>query len=59
MVLHNYCATLCVNFSSKSKGTNVFPKHILKLEARGQSVQARKKLLCQLVAKKLFVQRSV
>ena len=40
------CATLCVSFSSKSKVTNVFPKHSLKSKARDQSIQARKKLFC-------------
>ena len=34
------CATLCVSFSSKLKATNVFPKHVLKLKARDQSIQA-------------------
>ena len=45
------CATLCVSFSSKSKATNVFPKHILKSKARDQSVQARKKLFCHVILK--------
>ena len=37
---------LCVYFSSKSKATNIFPKHILKLKTHDQSIQARKKLFC-------------
>ena len=45
------CATLCVSFSSKSKAINVFPKHILKLKARDQSIQARKKLFCHVIVK--------
>ena len=45
------CATLCVNFSSKSKAINVFPKHIQKLKARDQSIQARKKLFCHMIIK--------
>ena len=49
------CATLCVNFSSKLKATNVFPKHILKLKARDKLFQARKTLFCD--SEELFVQR--
>ena len=45
------CATLCGCFSSKSKETNVFPKHILKSKARDQSVQATKKLFCHVIVK--------
>ena len=45
------CATLWVSFLSKSKATNVFPKYILKLKARYQSIQARKKLFCQVIVK--------
>ena len=45
------CATLCVSFSSKSKAINAFPKHIPKLKARDQSIQARKKLFCHLIIK--------
>ena len=45
MILHSY-ATLCVSFSSKSKATNVFPKHILELKARDKSIQSSKKLIC-------------
>ena len=45
------CATFCVNISSKSKATNVFSKHILKLKARDQSIQARKKLFCHVIVK--------
>ena len=44
-------ATLCVNFSSKSKAINVFSKHILKLKARDQSIQERKKLFCHVIIK--------
>ena len=43
------CATLCVSFSSNSKAINVFPKHILKLKARDQSIQAMKKLFCHII----------
>ena len=45
------CATLCVTFSSKSKATNVFPKHILKSKAHDQSIQARKNLFCRVIVK--------
>ena len=45
------CATLCINFSSKSKATNVFPKHILKSKARDKLIQARKKLFCHVIVK--------
>ena len=45
------CATLYVNFSSKSKATNVFPKHILKSKARDKLIQARKKLFCHVIVK--------
>ena len=45
------CATLCISFSSKSKATNVFPKHILKSKARDKSIQVRKKLLCHVIVK--------
>ena len=45
------CSTLCVSFSSDSKATNVFQKHILKSKPRDQSIQARKKLFCHLIVK--------
>ena len=45
------CATLCVHFSLKSKAINIFPKHILKLKACDQSIQARKKLFCHVIVK--------
>ena len=45
------CATLCVNFSSKTNAIIVFPKHILKSKTRDQSNQARKKLFCQVIVK--------
>ena len=45
------CATLCVSFSSKSKAIDVFPKHILKSEARNQSIQTSKKLFCHVIVK--------
>ena len=45
------CATLWLSFSSKSNITNVFPKYILKLEARDKSIQARNKLYCHLTVK--------
>ena len=45
------CATLYLSFSSKSKATNVFPKHILKSKVRDQSIQARKKLFCHVMVK--------
>ena len=45
------CATLCVSFSSKSKATNVFSKHILKSKACDKSVQARNKLFCHVIVK--------
>ena len=48
------CATLCVSFSSNSKTTNVFPKHILKSKACDQSIQARKKLFCHVIVKNYF-----
>ena len=45
---------LCVKFSTKSKATNVFPKHILKSKACDQSIQTRKKLLCHVIVKNYF-----
>ena len=45
------CAMHCVYFSSKSKATNIFPKHILKLKAQDQSIQPRKKLFCSMIVK--------
>ena len=45
------CATLCVNFSSKSKATNVSPKHILKSNTLDRIIQARKKLFCHVIVK--------
>ena len=48
------CATRCVSFSSKSEAINVFPKHILKLKARNQSIQVRKKLFCHAIIKNYF-----
>ena len=49
-------APLCVSFWSKSKETNVFPKHILKSKAHDQStqawnymIQASKKLFCHVI----------
>ena len=45
---------LCVSFSSKLKATNVFPKHILKLKACDQSIQAIKKLFCHVIVKNYF-----
>ena len=39
-------AMLCLSFSSKSKATKVFPKHILKSKAHNQAIQARMKLFC-------------
>ena len=38
------CATLSVNFPSKSKAFDVSPKHILKLNTLDKITQARKKL---------------
>ena len=35
------CPKLCICFSSKSKDTNVSPKHILKLKAYKQAIQGR------------------
>ena len=45
------CATLCLNFSSKLKAINVFPKHILKSKACDQSIQATNKLFCHMIVK--------
>ena len=42
-------AMICVSFSSISKATNVFLKHILKLKACDQSIQATKKLFCHVI----------
>ena len=50
------CATLYVNFSSKSKATNVFPKDVLKSKARDKLFQAGNNFLSR-DSKKLFVQR--
>ena len=44
------CATLCVSFSLKSKAI-FFPKHILKLKARHQSTQAKKKLFSHMIVR--------
>ena len=44
-------ATTCLRFSSKSKTTNVFPKHILKSKVRDQWIQARKKGFCHVTVK--------
>ena len=38
-------------FSSKSNGTNVFPKHILNSKTIDQSIQARKKLFCHVLVR--------
>ena len=46
------CANLCISFSSKSKASNVFSKHILKSKALDKSIQARKKLFCHMIVKK-------
>ena len=51
VILNSSCATLCVSFSLKSKAINVFPKHILKLQACDQSNQARKKLVCHMIVR--------
>ena len=45
------CAKLCVRFSSKSKATNVFRKHIVKSKASEQSIPARKKSFCHVTVK--------
>ena len=45
------CAMLCVNFSSKSKATNISPKYILKSKALDKINQARKKLLCHVIVR--------
>ena len=45
------CATLCVSFLSKSEAINVFPKYVLKSNARDLAIQARKKLFCHEVVK--------
>ena len=45
---------LCVNFSSKPKAINGFPKHILKSKARDQLTQARKKLICHMIVENYF-----
>ena len=51
-ILHSYLYNaLRKFFLSKSKATNVFPKHILKSEACDKSVQARKKLFCHVIVK--------
>ena len=44
-------ATLCVSFSVKSKGANVFQKYILKSEARDKSIQAKKEPYCHVTVK--------
>ena len=53
VILHNYLATHCVGFSLKSKATNFFPKHILKLTALDQSIQSKNKfnVLCKVLIK--------
>ena len=45
------CAMLCVNFFSKSKATNISPKHILKSKALDKINQARKKSFCHVILK--------
>ena len=45
------CATFSVSFSSKSKATNVFPKHILNSKAHDYSIQLRKSLFCHVIIK--------
>ena len=45
------CATLCISFSSKSKAINVFPKQYRRSKARDQSIQASKKMFCQVIVK--------
>ena len=44
-------AAISSSFWSKLKETNVFLKHILKAKARDQSIQANKKLFCQVIEK--------
>ena len=44
-------ATFCVSFLSKSKATNIFPRHTLKSKVRDKSVQARKILFCHVIVK--------
>ena len=51
------CAMPCINFSSKSKATNVSPKHILKLNTLDKIMQARKKSFCHVIVKNYSVQR--
>ena len=45
------CVTLCLSFLSKSKAINVFPKDILKLKERDQSIQAKNELFCHVLVK--------
>ena len=45
---------LCVSFSSRFKATNIILKHILKLKAHDQSIQARKKLFCRMTVMNYF-----
>ena len=49
VILHNHLCNALYIFFIKLKGTNVFPKHILKLKAHDQLSQARKKLFCWLI----------
>ena len=57
MILHSYlCNALC-EFCIKIKSNNVFPKHIVKLKARDESIQARKKLFCHVIL--LYCSRTV
>ena len=44
-------AMVCVSFLSKSEAINVFPKHILKSNARDQSIEAKNKLFCHVIVK--------
>ena len=50
------CATLRVNFASKSKANNVSPKRILKSKALDKIIQARKISFAR-HSKELFAQR--
>ena len=49
VILHSYFCNAFCKFFIKIEATNVFPKHILELKARDQSIQAGKKLFCHVI----------
>ena len=50
------CATLCVRFSSKSKATNVFPKHS-EIQSKWSINSSKEEIVLSRDSKELFVRR--